>query len=128
MSAFTDERNRILHMVETGQITAEQAAQLLDALGSERERTLRSRGDRTRSRTVRIRVTNSAANAQKINLTATLPVYLIEVSLRLGTRLIPQLSGSALEDLLRSIEEGATGRLLDIQDLEAGERVEIFAE
>ncbi len=36
MSAFTDERNRILHMVETGQITAEQAAQLLDAMGSER--------------------------------------------------------------------------------------------
>jgi hypothetical protein len=125
MSAFTDERNRILHMVETGQITAEQAAQLLDAMGSERER---PRGDRARSRTVRIRVTNSTANAQKINLTATLPVYLIEVSLRLGTRLIPQLSGSTLEDLLRSIEEGATGRLLDIQDLEAGERVEIFAE
>ncbi len=81
MSAFTDERNRILRMVETGQITAEQAAQLLDAMGSERER---PRADRARSRTVRIRVTNSAA--------------------------------------------GATGRLLDIQDLEAGERVEIFAE
>jgi SHOCT-like domain len=125
MSTFTDERNRILHMVETGQITAEQAAQLLDAMGSERER---PRGDRARSRTVRIRVTNSAANAQKINLTATLPVSLIEISLRLVTRLIPQLSGSTLEDLLRSIEEGATGRLLDIQDLEAGERVEIFAE
>jgi hypothetical protein len=124
MSAFTDERNRILRMVETGQITAEQAAQLLDAMASERERP----GDRTRSRTVRIRVTNSAANPRKINLTATLPVYLVEVSLRLGTRLIPQLSGSALEDLLRSIQEGATGRLLDIQDLEAGERVEIFAE
>ena len=124
MSAFTDERNRILHMIETGQITAEQAAQLLDAMASERERP----GDRTRSRTVRIRVTNSAANPRKINLTATLPVYLVEVSLRLGTRLIPQLSGSALEDLLRSIQEGATGRLLEIQDLEAGERVEIFAE
>ena len=124
MSAFTDERNRILYMIETGQITAEQAAQLLDALRSERERP----ADRTRSRTVRIRVTNSAANPRKINLTATLPVYLIEVSLRLGSHLIPQLSGSALEDLLRSIEEGATGRLLDIQDLEADERVEIFAE
>ena len=124
MSTFTDERNRILHMIETGQITAEQAAQLLDAMASERERP----GDRTRSRTVRIRVTNSTANPRKINLTATLPVYLVEVSLRLGTHLIPQLSGSALEDLLRSIQEGATGRLLDIQDLEAGERVEIFAE
>jgi hypothetical protein len=37
-------------------------------------------------------------------------------------------SGSALEDLLRAIESGATGRLLDLQDLEEGERVEIFAE
>jgi hypothetical protein len=125
MAAFIDERNRILHMIEMGQMTAEQAAQLLDALGTERERPTI---DRNRNRTVRIRVTNSAASRQKINLTATLPVYLIEVSLRLGTRLIPQLSGSALEGLLCSIEEGATGRLLDIQDLEAGERVEIFAE
>ncbi len=125
MAAFIDERNRILHMIEAGQMTAEQAAQLLDALGTERER---STVDRNRNRTVRIRVTNSAASRQKINLTATLPVYLIEVSLRLGTRLIPQLSGSALEGLLRSIEEGATGRLLDIQDLEAGERVAIFAD
>lgn len=125
MAAFIDERNRILHMIETGQMTAEQAAQLLDALGAERER---PGVERNRNRTVRIRVTNSAASRQKINLTATLPVYLIEVSLRLGTQLIPQLSGSALEGLLRSIEAGATGRLLDIQDLEAGERVEIFAE
>jgi hypothetical protein len=125
MAAFIDERNRILHMIETGQMTADQAAQLLDALGVERRQPT---VDHYRKRTVRIRVTNSAASRQKINLTATLPVYLIEVSLRLGTRLIPQLSGSALEGLLRSIEEGATGRLLDIQDLEAGERVEIFAD
>jgi hypothetical protein len=125
MAAFIDERNRILHMIETGQMTADQAAQLLDALGAERRQPT---VDHYRKRTVRIRVTNSAASRQKINLTATLPVYLIEVSLRLGTRLIPQLSGSALEGLLRSIEEGATGRLLDIQDLEAGERVEIFAD
>src|SRR5207247_9215557 len=104
MATFTDERNRILHMVETGQITAEQAAQLLDAMGSGRER---PRGDRARSRTVRIRVTNSAANAQKIKLTATLPVYLIEVSLRLGTRSIPQLSGSARAGRPRTSEEGA---------------------
>jgi len=125
MSAFIDERNRILHMIESGQMTADQAAQLLDALGPERDRPIINR---TRNRTLRIRVTNTAANRRKINLDATLPVYLIEVSLRLGTRLIPQLSGSAIEGLLRSIEEGATGRLLDMQDLEAGERVEIFAE
>ncbi len=140
MAAFTAERNRILHMIESGQVTADQAAQLLDALGavgtgaewsgkgelaSARERPL---VERSRNRAVRIRVTNSSDNRRKVNVTAILPVYLIEASLRLGTHLIPQLSGSAIEGLLRSIEEGATGRLLDVQDLEAGERVEIFVE
>ena len=42
--------------------------------------------------------------------------------------LVPQVSGSALEDLLLAMASGATGRLLDLQDLEEGERVEIFAE
>ena len=125
MAAFSNERNRILHMVESGQVTADQAAQLLDALEPEREQPLI---ERHRNRTLRLRVTNSAANRRKANITATLPVYLVEVSLRLGTRLIPQLNDSALEGLLRSIEEGARGRLIDIQDLEAGERLEIFVE
>jgi hypothetical protein len=56
------------------------------------------------------------------------PVSLIKVSLRLGARLVPQLSNSAIEDLLRAIESGATGRLLDLHDLEKGERLEIFVE
>jgi hypothetical protein len=33
-----------------------------------------------------------------------------------------------LEDLLRTIENGVTGRVLDLQDLEKGERLEIFVE
>src|SRR5579863_3076911 len=114
MAALTDERNRILHMVESGQMTADQAVQLLDALEPRRERPI---VERNRNRTLRIRVTSSAPTSKKVNLTASLPVYLIEVSLRLGARLIPQLSGSAIEGLLRSIEEGASGRLLEMQDL-----------
>ena len=122
MASSTDERNHILYMVETGKVTAAQAAQLLDTLelGPERSR------KQSRNRTARVRVTNLATNRQKVNVT--IPVSLIQVGLRLGTRLAPQVSGSALEDLLRAIEGGATGRLLDLQDLEEGERVEIFAE
>ena len=37
MTASTDERNRILNMIESGQITATQAAQLLDSLSPEYE-------------------------------------------------------------------------------------------
>ena len=122
MASSTDERNRVLYMVESGKVTAAQAAQLLDTLDLERERSR----EQSRNRTARVRVTNLATNRQKVNVT--IPVSLIQVGLRLGTRLVPQVSGSALEDLLRAIESGATGRILDLQDLEEGERVEIFAE
>ena len=124
MAVSTDERNRILNLVESGKVTAVEAAQLLDTLEVEREHAVAS--VQGRKRIVRVRVTNLASNRQKFNVTV--PIGLINVGLRLGTRLVPQVSGSALEDLLRAIESGTTGRLLDLQDLEEGERVEIFAE
>jgi hypothetical protein len=57
-----------------------------------------------------------------------MPVSLIKVSLRLGAQLIPQLKNNAVDDLVRAIDTGNTGRLLDLQDLENGERLEIFVE
>ncbi len=122
MAASIDERNRILHMVETGKVTAAQAAQLLDMLALEQPHS----DERSQKRMVRVRVTNLTNNRQKANVV--IPVSLIHVGLRLATRLLPQVSGSALEDLLRAIASGITGRLLDLQDLEEGERVEIYTE
>lgn len=115
------ERDRILKMVEAGQLSAGEAAQLLDALGDEQRTT-----ERARARLVRVRVTDLASGRQKANVT--IPISLINVGLRLGARLAPQLSGTALDELVRSVERGAAGRLLEWQDLEEGERVEIFVE
>lgn len=122
MATSKDERDRILRLVESGQVSAVDAGQLLDTLESERERPTKP----LRDRTIRVRATTIDGKRQKVNVTATLPVSVIKVSLRLGTHLMPQLSDNALLDLLRKIEEGATGRLLDLQDLEKGERVEVF--
>lgn len=122
MAASTDERIRILRLVESGNVTAEEAVRLLDSLLVKQEHT----DERKRNRIVRVRVTNLANNRQKANVTV--PVSLIDVGLRLATRLVPQIRGSALEDLLHAIENGTTGRLLDLQDLEEGERIEIYAE
>lgn len=134
MAASTDERIRILRLVESGNVTAEEAARLLDTLEVKQEHTSNTHTSnthtderkRSRNRIVRVRVTNLANNRQKANVTV--PVTLIDVGLRLATRLVPQIGGSALEDLLHAIESGSTGRLLDLQDLEEGERVEIYAE
>ncbi len=122
MSASRDERDRILNLIEEGRVTADQAAQLLDALDGESERS----GER--ARVLRVRVTALNPRQQRINMVATLPLNLVRVSLRLGTQLLPQLSNTALEDLLRTIDSRAAGRLLDLQDLDTGERLEIFVE
>ncbi len=126
MSTSKEERNRILHMIESGQVTATEGAQILDTLEPDRmaERTI----ERGRDRLLRIRATTLNARAQKVYVTATLPMRLIRTGMRLGVSFIPQISSAALEDLLKSIENGATGRLLDLQDMEKGERLEIFVE
>lgn len=124
MPVSKDERDRILRLVEAGQITAMQAAGLLDALATEADYTPEPK----RERTLRLRATNLRSGSHKTSIVATIPVGLVKVSLRLGTNLFPQLGSSALEDLLRAIERSATGRVLDVQDMEAGERLEIFVE
>jgi hypothetical protein len=124
MTTSTDERNRILSMIESGQITAAQASQLLDTLSPEYEQS----GGQMENRTVRIWMTDMSTNRRKMNMTATMPVYLVSMSLRLLARLVSQLNDSTIQNLIRALERGTTGRLLDLQDLEEGKRLEVFVE
>jgi polyhydroxyalkanoate synthesis regulator phasin len=124
MTTSTDERNRILDMVESGQLTAAQAAELLDTLMPVYEKPI----SQLENRTVRIWLTDISTSRRKINVTATLPVYLVSTSLRLLARLVAQLNDSTMQHVIRAIEKGMTGRLIDVQDLEEGKRIEIFVE
>src|SRR5438067_13252173 len=112
MAASTGERNRILHLVEAGKVTAEEAARLLDTLDSQQNLI----DERRRKRTVRERATDLATNRRKA--TVTIPVRLIEVGLSVGTRLGPQIRGSALEGWVRGSESGDIDRLLGVQHVE----------
>ena len=124
MTTSTDERDHILNMIESGQITAAQAAQLLDTLSPEYEQS----GGQMENRTVRIWMTDMSTNRRKMNMTATVPVYLVSMSLRLLARLVSQLNDSTIQNVIRALERGTTGRLLDLHDLEEGKRLEVFVE
>jgi polyhydroxyalkanoate synthesis regulator phasin len=124
MVTSTEERNRILDMIEKGQITAAQAAQLLDTLVPKSEQ---SEGQ-MQNRTVRIWMTDMSTNRKNMNMTATMPIYLISTSLRLLARLVSQLNDGTIQNVIRALENGTTGRLLDLQDLEEGKRLEIYVE
>jgi hypothetical protein len=124
MPMSKDERDRILQLLEAGQITAIQASGLLDALATR----LDYPPEPKRERTLRLRATNLQAGVHKTSLVATIPVSLIKTCLHLGRNLFPQPGRSTLEDLLYAIEHSAGGRVLDVQDMEEGKRLEIFVE
>jgi hypothetical protein len=120
--ASTEERMRILRLIENGQLTAEEGARLLGAMddGSRPARP-------SRAQWVRIRVTDVKTNRQKVNVN--IPVGLISIGVKLGARFASSANNNVnLDELMEAIRGGATGKLVDIEDMEDGERVEIIVE
>jgi hypothetical protein len=124
MSLSKEERDRILSLIEAGQVSASDASQLLDTLAIISDRP----SEPVRERTLRIRATSLNPGQPKKDVIASMPLHLLKLSVRLGSYLLPQLNAGTIQDVLRAIEEGSTGRLLDIQDMEQGERLEVFVE
>jgi len=122
--SISEERLRILKMIESGQVSAEQGSQLIEALGETKERE-RPRGT-PQPRILRVRVTDLNTRRQKINVT--IPVSLVGIGLKLGARLARRMESANADEIMRAIEGGSTGRIFEVQDLDEGERVEIFVE
>ncbi|MBC8450154.1 MAG: hypothetical protein H8D78_20675 [Chloroflexi bacterium] len=121
-----EERLRVLKMIEEGTITAEQGAQLLQALqgkgGQEEKEAPSGRGKPPRR--LRIRVTDLKSGQHKVNIN--MPWGLVNVGAKMGARFAPE--GIDLEELMAAIDGGAEGKIIDVVDEEDNERVEIFVE
>ena len=129
--ASNEERLRILKMVEQGQITAEDGARLLEALSAgDQRRQLPSGASQTGSapsgRWFRVRVTDLQTGKSKVNVN--IPMGLVNVGIKMGARFAPEMEGVDLANLAELVRSGATGKLVEVEDLEDGERVEIFIE
>jgi hypothetical protein len=128
-TSIKEERAQILNMVSEGKISAEEGARLLAALkSSSSERSIPSTktDDAFRGRWLRVRVFNQATGKPKVNVN--LPLGLVGVGLRLGARFAPELSDFDIDELMAAIDEGAQGKILEVEDAEDGERVEIYVE
>lgn len=122
--SISEERLRILKMIENGQVSAEQGGQLIEALDERQERE-RPR-NAAQSRILRVRVTDLNTRRHKINVT--IPVSLVGIGLKLGARLARRIENANVDQIMHAIEDGSTGRIFEVQDLDEGERVEIFVE
>jgi len=122
--ATSDERLKILKMVEEGKISPEEAARLLSALSkAERRRAAASPGE---GRWLRVRVTDVDSGKTAVNVN--LPVSLVNVGLRMGARFVPEMEGVNMTELDDAIRKGLTGKIIDIVDEQEGQRVEVYVE
>ncbi|NPA30742.1 MAG: hypothetical protein GXO37_01930 [Chloroflexi bacterium] len=124
---MSDERLRILKMVEEGKISAEDASRLLEALREESPAPPASPAGEHRPRWLRIRVTEANGSRVQVNV----PVRLLDVALRIAARtgaLDDDEGQQVLQALQEAIATGEVGRIVEVVDEEDGDRVEIFVE
>ncbi len=114
--AVQEERLRILQMIQDGKISAEEGAALL----------AKSAGRATprAPRQFRIVVTDLETGQLKVNMS--MPWSLLNMGIKMGARFAQ--NAIRLEDLKAAAESGAEGKVADVVDREAGERVEVFVE
>jgi hypothetical protein len=145
-----DERMTILKMVETGKITAEQGAQLLNALGKSAEPPRSAAPfqesarlpleqandfppepsasslvpDRLRGKHFHVLVTDSASGKNKVMVN--LPMGLVFWGLKVGSKYSPEVAGVNIEELGALLDSGEDGKLVEVIDEEDGEHVVIY--
>ncbi|MBE2235422.1 MAG: hypothetical protein IAE85_18140 [Anaerolinea sp.] len=126
----SDERLRVLKMVEQGKISAEDGSRLLEALSAADRRRAQAANPSgpaaSAGRWLRVRVTDAQTGRNKVNVT--IPMGLVDVGLKMGARFAPEMEGFDLTHLAEMVRSGATGKLVEVQDREDGELVEIFVE
>lgn len=122
---MSEERTRILQMVSDGKIDAAQGVELLKALKSTKAPDGPPQAS-TKANWFRVKVTDMETGRTKVNVN--LPFGLVRAGVKIGARFAPETEEVDWEELIEAINEGASGKLVDVEDIEGGEKVEVFVE
>jgi hypothetical protein len=121
--ATSEERLKILQMIQDGKITATEGAKLLEALTRGADKTGKAFASADDSRYLRVRVTDMLTGRAKVSVN--LPLSLVDAGIGIASNFVP---GVANADLMNAIRTGMTGKVIDVVDEEDDEHVEIFIE
>ncbi len=126
--ASSEERIKILQMIQDGKVSAADGAKLLEALN----RGASGRGPAAlpgggvggaEGRYLRVRVTDTFSGKAKVNVN--LPLSLVDAGLSIASNFVPSVADI---DLMGAVRSGMTGKVIDVTDEEDGEHVEVFIE
>ncbi|MGD0612114.1 MAG: hypothetical protein ABSB41_11425 [Anaerolineales bacterium] len=125
--ASSEERMKILKMIEEGKLSAEEGTRLLSALSSG-SRLVSSAGGLAASGAKWLRVRVTDVNTGRSKATVQIPIALIDAGMKIGAHFAPEIDGVDMTELMEALRTGMTGKIIDVTDDEDGEHVEIFVE
>ena len=124
--ASTEERMKILKMIEEGKLSAEEGTKLLAALNAKRTLSPRAPGMPGGAKWLRIRVTDTRSGRSKASVQ--IPLALVDAGLKIGAHFAPEVEGVDMSNVMEALRSGMTGKIIDVTDEEDGEHVEIYVE
>ena len=125
--ASSEERMKILKMIEEGKLSAEEGTKLLAALRDKRVPTTpRPPMMPGGPRWLRIRVTDTRTGRSKASVQ--IPLALVDAGLKIGAHFAPEVEGVDMSNVMEAVRTGVTGKIIDVTDEEDGEHVEIYVE
>lgn len=125
----SEERMKILKMVEEGKIGVEDAAKLLATLEgntTRRKSPPRPPGSPRDPRTLRVLVDDARRGKRRVNVS--LPMALVDAGLNIASNYIDQDTEEQAAAIIEAIRTGTTGKVVDYFDEVDGEHVQVFIE
>ncbi len=121
--ATTEERMRILKMIQEGKITAEEGAKLLSALReSRKDARVAVSTSRTTRGMLRVKVTDMVTGKAKVSVN--LPLGLVDAGMSIASQYAPDVNFTQIAEAVRSGQ--MEGKIVDVVDEEDGEHIEVF--
>lgn len=125
--ASSEERMKILKMIEEGKLSAEEGTKLLTTLTENRGPTPpRTPGMPGSPKWLRIRVTDVRSGRSKASVQ--IPLALVDAGMKIGAHFAPEVEGVDMANVMEALRSGMTGKIIDVTDEEDGEHVEIYVE
>jgi hypothetical protein len=135
--AGSEERLKILSLVQEGKISPEEGIKLLKALDRAMgplpaepppppQAPPASPAYQPGPRWLRLRITDTRSNKVRVNVR--LPVTVLNAGVKMGARFSPEIGQAEMGRIMDAIHSGATGQVIDIFDDEDGEHIEVLLE
>lgn len=136
MAVTSEERLKILNLIQQGKITPQEGMRLLETLDKSRSPqpsfpipavpTALIPFSPGKPRWLRVRITDTASGKTRVNVR--LPVTVLNAGVKIGARFSPELGQEQMGEILDAIQAGEFGQVLDVYNDEDSEHIEVLLE